>query len=158
MNARQNRFARAALVRRLRERTVAALRAHGVRRNASYVVAALHYRTADNRSKADPSNYLATLKPVVDALQPYSRTVSGPASATPGKVRENIGYGLIPNDDAEHAEQTTVIAHPPEPGRAAAWWVELTIRYRAGGTAEDAPLFDPDAMATQFAASLQFED
>lgn len=125
-NVRHNRFAKARIVRGLRESTVGSLRAQGVSRGAVFVEAALWFRPKDRRSRPDPSNLLASLKPVVDALQPYERV-----ELSNGRLRESIGFGLIPNDSVEFCRQTDVRLLDPVPGRDAAWGVTLLVTYPA---------------------------
>lgn len=79
-------------------------------------------RFADRRVR-DAGNYEATVKPIIDGLGPrrvYNRA---------GKIIVELGYGLIPGDDARYLDKpATVIGEPIKraPGGPAGW-VELTI-------------------------------
>lgn len=64
----------------------------------------LCWRVPDLRAR-DLDNVIATLKPVADAL---------------------VAAGVLPKDDWQHVHLASSRIDPPEPGRRAAVWLEIT--------------------------------
>lgn len=82
-----------------------------------------------DRRLRDASNYESTVKPIVDGLGP--RRVYRDKH---GKLHVDLGYGLIPGDDARYLDKpATVIGEPARPTPdSPRGWAQLTITDLSG--------------------------
>jgi hypothetical protein len=83
--------------------------AHRLRRGLDHVYIEIVFRFPDRRHR-DPSNFEATAKPIIDALQPQKTSIirdkeTGKPKLKKGgrfETREDIGWGVVPGDDPRY--------------------------------------------------------
>lgn len=94
LNGREHWGRKAGRARSWRHATLAALRAAHLPTGLDRIRVDAELRFAARRRRRDPSNFMPTIKPMVDALCPAQRTTRGVA----------VGYGLIPDDNPAHLD------------------------------------------------------
>ena len=117
-------FAKAAMIRDIREYIVKQARTHCLPRLIDHVEVQLNYRPRDNRRR-DTDNLVATLKPICDAL-----TVGKPARISPRTGRPvpaQPGCGLVFDDTPEYMSKPEPRIWPAIKGHQyGRLWVTLT--------------------------------
>ena len=116
-------FAKAKIIRDIRNHIVEQARAQCLPIMVDYVTIQLHYRPRDNRRR-DSDNLTATLKPCADALTPGKPARISPRTGKP--IPAQPGYGMILDDTPEYCAKPEPIIWPAVKGQPGKLWVTLT--------------------------------